>query len=81
MISELSDLPDPEPPTENSDFDEGLKTVWSAVNADITSTGNEDAAPTHLYPFKGGSPLTRRLAPKKKKKKRQMSADVKNWRQ
>lgn len=80
MISELSDLPDPSPRTRSSDFDEGLKTVWGVVHPDITSTGKEsEVARTHLYPFKGGSPLTRRLSPKKKK--RQMSADVKNWRQ
>lgn len=80
MISELSDLPpDSVSPLGTSDFDEGLKTVWGAVHPDITSTGNDDSARTHLYPFKGGSPLTRRLSPKKKK--RQMSSDVKNWRQ
>jgi len=78
MISELSDLPDPGPPTGNADFDEGLKTVWGAVHPDITSPGKEEDARTHLYPFKGGSPLTRRLSPQKKKV-RQMSSDVKNW--
>ena len=68
MISELSDLPDPGcSPLGNIDFDEGLKTVWGAVHPDITSPkGNEDAAHTHLYPFKGGSPITRRLSPNKR---------------
>lgn len=79
-ISELSDLPVPDPsPLGNGDFNEGLKTVWGAVHPDITSTGNEDVVPTHLYPFKG-SPLTRRLSPKmRKKNKRQISSDVSNW--
>jgi hypothetical protein len=79
MISELSDLPDPGTPRRNSDFDEGLKSVWGAVHPDITSTGKEDDAHTHLYPFKGGSPLTRRLSPHNKK--RQVSSDVQTWRQ
>lgn len=79
MISDLSDLPDPDTPTRNSDFDEGLKSVWGAVHPDITSTGKEEDAHTHLYRFKGGSPLTRRFSPQKKK--RQVSSDVKNWRQ
>jgi hypothetical protein len=81
MISELSDLPDPSSPSQGStDFNEGLKAVWGIVHPDITSLpGKEDdAAHTHLYPFRGGSPLTRRISPGKK---RQMSSDVKNWRQ
>lgn len=79
MISELSDLAEPPTMGMNSDFDEGLRVVWGSVHPDITSTaGNEgENSRTHLYPFKGGSP--RRMSPKKKK--RQMSADVKNWRQ
>ena len=65
MISELSDLPDPGPRTGDTDFDEGLKIVRDAVHPDVTSPVKEDAVRTHLYPFKGGSPLTRRLSPNK----------------
>lgn len=63
MVSELSDLPDPGTPIlGDTDFQEGLRTVWAAVHPDLTSPGNGP----HLFPLKGGSPLTRRLSPKAK---------------
>ena len=63
MVSELSDLPDPGTPIlGDSDFHEGLSTIWAAVQPDLTSPGNG----SHLFPLKGGSSLTRRLSPKAK---------------
>lgn len=47
------------------DFTEGLKTIWAAVHPDVTmspESNGEETSRTHLYPFKGGSVLTRRIS-------------------
>lgn len=76
VMSELSDLPDALKLSNfggdagTNDFNEGLKTVWAAVHPDVTmspESNGEETIRTHLYPFKGGSPLTRRISPAKKR--------------
>lgn len=63
LASDLSDLVDsnalsPSGVTE-SDFGEGMKAVYDAVHPGLTSPGNDEPIPTHLYPYRGSIDLRR----------------------
>ena len=63
LASDLSDLGDtsamsPGGVTE-SDFGEGMKAVYDAAHPGLTSPGNDEPIPTHLYPYRGSFDLRR----------------------